>query len=61
RLVTTSLYACCRHPMTFGYSLLPCGMGILFRSLAMTFFIPVSLFSVMILWLKLREEPRLER
>ena len=61
RLVTTSLYACCRHPMTFGYSLLPGGMGLLFRSLAMTVFIPVSLFTVMILWLKLWEEPRLER
>ena len=61
RLVTTSLYGCCRHPMTFGYSLLPSGMGILFRSLAMTFVIPISFFSVMILWLKLSEEPRLER
>jgi len=61
RLVTTSLYACCRHPMTFGYSLLPCGMGILFRSVAMTCVIPISLFSIMILWLKLWEEPRLER
>jgi protein-S-isoprenylcysteine O-methyltransferase Ste14 len=61
RLVTTGLYACCRNPMTFGYSLLPCGMGILLRSLAMTILIPAFIFSVMIIWLKLWEEPRLER
>jgi len=61
RLVTTSLYACCRHPMTFGYSLLPCGMGIMFRSPAMTFLIPAIVFVVMIIWLKLVEEPRLEQ
>jgi protein-S-isoprenylcysteine O-methyltransferase Ste14 len=61
RLVTTGLYACCRNPMTFGYSLLPCGMGIMFRSLAMTILIPALIFSVMIIWLKLWEEPRLER
>lgn len=61
RLVTTGLYACCRNPMTFGYSLLPCGMGIVFKSLAMTFFIPAIVFFVMIVWLKLWEEPILER
>jgi protein-S-isoprenylcysteine O-methyltransferase Ste14 len=47
--------------MTFGYSLLPCGMGILLRSPAMTALIPAFIFSVMIIWLKLWEEPRLER
>ncbi len=47
--------------MTFGYSLLPCGMGILLRSLATTFFIPAIVFVIMIIWLKLWEEPRLER
>jgi len=61
RLVTTNLYACCRNPMTFGYSLLPCGMGILFRSLAMAVLIPAVIFSAMIIWLRLWEEPRLER
>jgi A/G-specific adenine glycosylase len=60
-LVTTGLYASTRNPMTFGYSLLPCGMGILFRSLAMTCIIPATIFIAMIIWLKLREEPRLER
>jgi protein-S-isoprenylcysteine O-methyltransferase Ste14 len=61
KLVTTGLYNCCRNPMTFGYSLLPCGMGILFRSLTMTFLVPAFVFVVMIIWLKLWEEPRLER
>jgi len=61
RLVTTGIYACCRNPMTFGYSLLPCGMGIMFMSPAMTFLIPAIIFIVMIIWLKLWEEPRLER
>jgi protein-S-isoprenylcysteine O-methyltransferase Ste14 len=60
-LVTTGLYASCRHPMTFGYSLLPCGMGVLLKSLSMTFVIPAFIFSVMIVWLKVREEPNLER
>ena len=60
KLVMTSLFACCRNPMTFGYSLLPCGMGIMLRSLAMTFFIPAIVFAVMIIWLKVWEEPRLE-
>lgn len=61
RLVTTGLYACCRNPMTFGYSLLPCGMGIVFKSIAMTFFIPAIIFFVMMVWLKIWEEPGLER
>jgi len=61
RLVTTGLYASCRNPMTLGYSLLPCGMGIMFRSLSMTLIIPSVVFSVMIVWLKVWEEPRLER
>jgi len=61
KLVTTGLYASCRNPMTLGYSLLPCGMGIMFRSLSMTFIVPSVVFSVMIVWLKVWEEPRLER
>jgi len=60
-LVTSGLYAWCRNPMTLGYSLLPCGMGIMFRSLAITILIPITVFSIMIVWLKIWEEPRLER
>lgn len=61
KLVTTGLYSYCRNPMTFGYSLLPCGMGIMFRSLSMTLLIPITIFSIMIIWLKLWEEPKLEK
>jgi len=60
RLVTSGLYACCRNPMTFGYSLLPSGMGIMFQSPGMAFIIPAAIFAFMIVWLKIREEPSLE-
>ncbi len=60
-LVTSGPYAWCRNPMTLGYSLLPCGMGIMFKSLAMTILVPLTVFSIMIVWLKIWEEPRLER
>lgn len=49
----------CRNPMTFGYSLLPCGMGLMFQSFGMAFLIPVIVFTFMIVWLKLWEEPDL--
>jgi len=61
QLVTTGLYACCRNPMTFGYSLLPCGMGLMFQSPGMAFLIPAMVFAVMIVWLKLWEEPNLQK
>ena len=61
RLVTTGLYECCRNPMTFGYALLPCGMGLMFRSLTMAFLIPAIVFVAMIIWLVRWEEPRLEQ
>jgi len=61
RLVTSGLYACCRNPMTFGYSLLPSGMGIMFQSPGMAFIIPGAIFAFMIVWLKIREEPSLEK
>ena len=60
KLVTSGLYACCRNPITFGYSLLPSGMGIMFQSLGMAFIIPAAIFAFMIVWLKMREEPSLE-
>ncbi len=60
RLVTTGLYGCCRHPMTLGYSLLPCGMGLLMKSLSTTFLIPAAIFVVMTIWLRVWEEPSLE-
>ena len=61
RLVTNGLYACCRNPMTFGYSLLPFGMGIMFRSPGMAFIISGVILAIMITILKMREEPSLEK
>ncbi|NIQ07060.1 MAG: hypothetical protein GWO20_15440, partial [Candidatus Korarchaeota archaeon] len=46
KLVTNGLYTYCRNPMTLGYSLLPSGMGIMFRSLSMTFIIPTIIITV---------------
>ena len=61
KLVTSGLYAHCRNPMTLGYSLLPCGMGIMFQSLGMAFIITAVVLLVNIIWLKAWEEPSLER
>ena len=60
KLVTTGLYAYTRNPMVLGYSLLPCGMGLMFRSPGMAF--PVSAFVLLInvVLVKTREEPNLE-
>ncbi|MEM2109676.1 MAG: isoprenylcysteine carboxylmethyltransferase family protein [Candidatus Odinarchaeota archaeon] len=59
RLVRTGLYSRIRHPMTLGYCMLPAGMGLLFRSIGMTVFITLIIFTIMIIWLKTVEEPRL--
>lgn len=60
KLVTTGLYTYTRNPMVLGYSMLPCGMGIMFRSPGMAF--PVSAFVLLInvVLVKAREEPNLE-
>ena len=39
--------------------MLPAGMGLLFRSIGMSFFITLIIFTIMIIWLKAVEEPRL--
>jgi len=59
KLTITGAYSYCRNPMTIGYSMLPCGMGIMFRSLTMTLLIPSISLAVSIIWIKLREEPNL--
>ncbi len=46
--------------MVLGYSLLPCGMGIVFRSLGMSTFIPLTVFLINIAIVKIWEEPDLE-
>jgi protein-S-isoprenylcysteine O-methyltransferase Ste14 len=59
-LVTNGVYASCRNPMSLGYSMLPVGMGLTCRSLGMAFLIPVVILTVLVLYLKLWEEPNLE-
>ncbi|UCD44952.1 MAG: isoprenylcysteine carboxylmethyltransferase family protein [Candidatus Bathyarchaeota archaeon] len=60
KLVTTGLYAYTRNPMVLGYSMLPCGMGILFRSLGMAIPITTIVLLVNIILVKTKEEPGLE-
>lgn len=59
-LVTTGIYSHIRNPITLGYTLLPFGMGLLFRSLGMTIFIPLIILIIMIIRIKKYEEPQLE-
>jgi protein-S-isoprenylcysteine O-methyltransferase Ste14 len=58
-LVTDGIYAYTRNPMVLGYSLLPCGMGIMFQSISMTIIIPALTLFVSAGVAKTREEPRL--
>jgi protein-S-isoprenylcysteine O-methyltransferase Ste14 len=58
-LVTDGIYAYTRNPMVLGYSLLPSGMGIMFRSISMIMIIP-ALTLLAFAWVaKTREEPKL--
>ncbi|MFX0167725.1 MAG: methyltransferase family protein [Candidatus Hodarchaeota archaeon] len=59
-LITTGIYAHCRNPITFGYTLLPLGMGLLFQSLGMAIPFPLIILVIMVIRIKLVEEPHLE-
>ncbi len=59
-LVTDGIYSYCRNPMVLGYSMLPVGMGIIFMSVGMFFFIPSIILTYNIIMLKYKEEPSLE-
>ena len=58
-LVTTGIYAHIRNPITFGYTLLPLGMGLLFRSLGMAVPITLTVLIIMVIRIKRVEEPQL--
>lgn len=60
RLVVTGPYAYTRNPMILGYSLLPCGMGLMFRSIGMSTTIPLVVVLINLAIVKLREESHLE-
>ncbi len=59
-LVTTGIYEYTRNPILFGYTLLPFGMGLLFRSPGMALPIPLLILVIMVIWIKKKEEPNLE-
>ncbi len=61
KLVTRGLYAYIRNPMVLGYSMLPLGMGLMFRSLGMALSITPIVLLVNVVMVKWREEPGLER
>jgi protein-S-isoprenylcysteine O-methyltransferase Ste14 len=60
-LVTTGPYHYSRNPMVIGYSMLPCGMGIIFQSIGMSLGVTAIILIVNILIVKLVEEPNMEK
>lgn len=60
-LVAVGPYAYSRNPMVLGYSLLPCGMGLMFQSLGMAIFVPALTVALATIVIKAKEEPSLEK
>ena len=60
-LVTTGLYGYTRNPMILGFLLLLSGIGWVVQSLTAILIIPVIAFAFLWIWLKRREEPKLEQ
>lgn len=60
KLVVTGPYAYTRNPMILGYSLLPCGMGLMFRSIGMSTTIPFVVVLINVALVKIKEESHLE-
>lgn len=59
RMVKDGVYQYVRNPMVLGYSILPMGMGLIFRSLGMAISITPVVLAVNIAIVKLIEEPDL--
>ena len=59
RLVVDGIYAYSRNPMVLGYSLLPVGMGLMFRSIGMMLSLTPVVLLLNYFIVKTREEPRL--
>ncbi len=61
QLVTTGVYAYTRNPMILGLLIVLSGIGWFVQSLTTIFLIPVVMFILLWVWLKRREEPKLEQ
>ena len=62
RLVTTGIYACTRHPMLFGLTLLPLGFALLLGSPTFIFFLaPAEALFILIMILTLEEREALAK
>lgn len=61
QLVATGPYAYTRNPMVLGYTMLPCGMGIVFRSFGMSFGFTLFILLISIAIVKFIEEPNMEK
>ncbi|MFP3950832.1 MAG: methyltransferase family protein [Candidatus Bathyarchaeia archaeon] len=59
-LVVNGPYKYTRNPIILGYSMLPCGMGLMFQSLGMAIFVTALVIAVNLVVVKYREEPILE-
>jgi protein-S-isoprenylcysteine O-methyltransferase Ste14 len=60
-LITSGVYYRTRNPMLFGYLVCLCGLGLLEASPSSAFFLPLLYLGVWVGWIKLKEEPALER
>ncbi|MHA1838348.1 MAG: methyltransferase family protein, partial [Candidatus Ranarchaeia archaeon] len=60
-LVVTGVYAYTRNPMILGTLMILSGIGWLVRSLSSIIIFPVIFSIVLYIWLKFREEPRMEK
>jgi len=60
-LVTEGPYRYTRNPMVLGYTLILSSLGILIGSVTMTLIIPSIILTIVSIWIKLKEEPALER
>ncbi|MGD2142638.1 MAG: methyltransferase [Candidatus Bathyarchaeota archaeon] len=60
-LITSGVYSKSRNPMLFGYLLCLCGLVLLEGSLSSAFILPLIYLIIWVVWIKLAEEPALER
>jgi len=60
-LVNSGPYKYCRNPMIFGYVLIFVGLGLLFNSWSLMVLISATVFGLLIIYVKLKEEADLEK